>query len=366
MPTFIPGLELSRLFYLEAVRPILDAEYPGLVYSAGLLGSGSEVLGFDTPMSTDHNWGPQVVLYLAEGDREYLADSIRETLGHQLPLTFRGYSTHFEQASYEPGTMLLTNANRRPINHHVRVTSLERMFGRHIGVAPDAELTVGDWLTIPEHKLLSLTSDGVFHDGLNALGPMQRCLSYYPRDVWLYLLSAQWQRIGQEEPFVGRTGTVGDEIGSSVIAARLVRDIMRLCFLIERQYAPYSKWFGTAFARLDCSRRLTHVLRRVLRAIDWREREEHLSSTYGLVAAMHNGLAITEPMPEKVSAFHSRPFLVIQGEAFARAIWACIEDEDVKSLPFGVGKVDQFLDSTDVLSHTDRCRTLRALYDRGE
>ncbi|MDX1416342.1 MAG: hypothetical protein R3293_19240 [Candidatus Promineifilaceae bacterium] len=34
MPQFIPGLELSRLFNVEAVRPILDREFPGLCYSA--------------------------------------------------------------------------------------------------------------------------------------------------------------------------------------------------------------------------------------------------------------------------------------------------------------------------------------------
>jgi len=56
---FIPGLELSRRFYWEAVRPVLDAEFPGLRHSAALIGTGSEVLGFDTPMSSDHHWGPR-------------------------------------------------------------------------------------------------------------------------------------------------------------------------------------------------------------------------------------------------------------------------------------------------------------------
>ena len=59
LPTFTPGVELARRFYWEAVRPVLDAEFPGLKHSAALIGTGSEVLGFDTPMSADHHWGPR-------------------------------------------------------------------------------------------------------------------------------------------------------------------------------------------------------------------------------------------------------------------------------------------------------------------
>ena len=67
---FIPGLELARRFYWEAVRPVLDADFPGLRHSAALIGTGSEVLGFDTPMSSDHHWGPHAMLFLAEDDCE--------------------------------------------------------------------------------------------------------------------------------------------------------------------------------------------------------------------------------------------------------------------------------------------------------
>ena len=58
LPEFLPGLELSRQFYEEVVRPLLDQRFPGLPHAAGRLGSGSEVLAFDTEMSTDHDWGP--------------------------------------------------------------------------------------------------------------------------------------------------------------------------------------------------------------------------------------------------------------------------------------------------------------------
>ncbi|MBE2220145.1 MAG: hypothetical protein IAF02_01310 [Anaerolineae bacterium] len=54
---FMPGLKFSGLFYTEVVRPLLDSHFPNLHHSAALIGSGSEVLGFDTPMSQDHDWG---------------------------------------------------------------------------------------------------------------------------------------------------------------------------------------------------------------------------------------------------------------------------------------------------------------------
>jgi hypothetical protein len=362
MPEFMPGLELAGLYYREAVRPILEAEYAGLVHSAGLLGPGSEVLGFDTEMSADHSWGARVALYLSEEDHARLADDLRVTLGHKLPLSFRGHHTHFEEVPEEPGTILPARTEQRPIKHAVQVTTLPGFIRRYTGVDLERELTALDWLTIPEQKLRTLVAGAVYHDGLKVLGPMRQRFAYYPHDLWLYLLSAQWQRIGQEEPFVGRAGVAGDEIGSAVIAARLVRDLMRLCFLMEKQYAPYAKWFGSAFARLACARRLMPVLQRVLRSKSWQEREQHLSVAYEMVATMHNNLGIGEPVPARVSQFHGRPFQVIQGEAFARAIWDAIRDGEIRALPYGVGKIDQYVNSTDVLSHTERCRRFELLY----
>jgi hypothetical protein len=60
MPDFVLGLALAEHFYHDAVRPILDTKFPGVSHSAGLLGNGSEVLGFDTPVSCDHDWGSQI------------------------------------------------------------------------------------------------------------------------------------------------------------------------------------------------------------------------------------------------------------------------------------------------------------------
>ena len=359
---FIPGLELSRMLYEQAVAPILAARFPRLVFSAARLGFGSDVLGFDTPRSTDHGWGPKLDLFVSGEDYVKFSAAIIQSLSEQLPHEIAGYPTNFTPA--EDGGSMQPSASR-PINHGVAVWITRAFFESYLGVDASAELSAVDWLCIPQQKLRTIASGGVFEDGLGELESIRARLGYFPHDVWLYLLAAQWQRINQDEPFMGRTGDVGDDLGSRLVAARLVRDLMRLCFLMERTYIPYIKWFGTAFARLACAAELGPILDGVLRAENWREREQHLSLAYAMVARMHNALAITEPLPTEVSTFFDRPYLVLQSGRFADAIHTAITDEYVKRLPPYLGSIEQFVDSTDVLERNERITRLRAMYEEG-
>ncbi|USQ75966.1 hypothetical protein [Ornithinimicrobium cryptoxanthini] len=96
MPVFVPGAELSRRLYDDVVHPVLRARFPGLPHSAALLGRGSEVLGFDDEMSTDHDWTPRVLIFLAEEDERQHGDAVREALAQDLPSAFAGHPTGFE------------------------------------------------------------------------------------------------------------------------------------------------------------------------------------------------------------------------------------------------------------------------------
>src|SRR5215212_689539 len=319
MPDFIPGLQLSEAFYREAVSPILAREFRGLVHSAARIGTGSDVLGFDTFRSTDHEWGPRLLLFVAESDLATHGPVIAETLRHTLPREIRGYPTNFGP-THEAGVSVLQPVEGGPIEHKVEVTTLSQFLQERLGITSARELDVLDWLTFSEQALLEVTTGAVFHDGLGTLAETRRLLAYYPHDIWLYLLAAQWARIAQQEPFVGRAGEVGDEIGSVLIAADLLRDVMRLGFLMERRYAPYSKWFGSAFARLACAPRHSPHLDAVFAARGWHDRQQHLIHSYEIVPVMHNDLGITEPLSTQASYFHSRPFLVIQAGEYADAL----------------------------------------------
>ena len=81
---FVPGLRLAGEFYAEVVRPLLDQAFPGLRYAAALLGPGSEVLGFDSERSTDHDWGPRLLLFLDDEDGEDGVAALAEDVGEVM------------------------------------------------------------------------------------------------------------------------------------------------------------------------------------------------------------------------------------------------------------------------------------------
>ena len=320
MTDFVPGLELSRQLYLEVIRPLLDARFPGLRHSAALLGRGSEVLGYDDEMSTDHDWGPRILLFLDAEDVARHGDDVDTTLRRDLPLRFR----------------------ERPIDHQIH--TVRGYCLRQLGLDIDGELTAADWLTFPEHGLRMLTAGEVYHDEVGLQAVRDR-LAFYPRDVWLYLLMAGWWRLHPEGNLLGRAGAVGDELGSALIGSRLVSDVMRLCFLMEREYAPYSKWFGTAFSRLTCGPDLTPALWTVVRAETWQAREDALLAVYETLASMHNALQLTDPVSTHIEQMWDRPFKVAWAD-FPELLRAEIQDPAVLSIAdtWPVGLVDQFRD----------------------
>lgn len=281
-------------------------------------------------------------------------------MAEQLPRRFYGYPTHSAYAPDEPDTLLMAEADDGPIRHRVFVTTARRFVLRHLSFDLTTSLSAVDWLTFPSQNLLSITGGAVHHDGPGEVTAMRERFAYYPRDVWLYLLAAGWGRIGQEEPFVGRAGSIGDELGSAVIGSRLVRDVMSLGFLLERRYAPYAKWFSSAFRQLGCAHDLTPALWRVQQAATWREREAALGEAYAYLARKQNALGMMGAISESVSPFFRRPYRVIHGERIAKIILAAVRDSQVQRIAQGplIGSVDQLSDSTDLRTGVSREKLL--------
>jgi Domain of unknown function (DUF4037) len=334
---FMTGIRLAGLFYAELVGPLLAEEFPQLAYAAALLGPGSEVLGFDTPRSVDHG-GPRLQVFPSDDDVG-MSEAVRGMLARRLPATFRGYPVVFAVTS-----------DPRP-GHRVHVTGLSSWFTGQVGFDPRCAVTVQDWLAAPSQRLAEVTAGAVFHDGPGELTRARAALEWYPRDVWLYILACQWQRIAQEEAFPGRCAEAGDDLGSAVVTARIARDLMRLWLLMHRRYPPYSKWLGTAFARVSQeTAALGAALSAAVAATAWADRERHLGAAYTTAAQAHNRLGLTPELDVRTRGFYDRPYQVLDAGRFCAALAAAISDPVLRQRPL-TGAADQFIDSTDALGN---------------
>jgi hypothetical protein len=338
---FVPALDLSAAFYRQVVAPLLG----GQRHAAGLLGWGSDVLGYDTERSTDHGWGPRLLVFLADRDR---VREVEQALDAGLPERFAGWPVRFGWDDVAP-------------RHHVTVTTLTDWLVGFLGFDATAGIGTRDWLLTPQQRLLGVVAGGVHADDHGELAALRAGLAWYPEQVWRWLLACQWRRLASQEAFVARTAEVGDDTGSAVVAARLVRDMMRLSLLLERRYAPYDKWLGTAFASLADPDGLPGHLRRALAATRPGGREAALADAWSALGERQDRAGLTASVGASTGPYHRRPAQVLMADRFTDALLATVTDAFLRALPL-IGAVDQITDSTDVLAAPLHHRRLAALY----
>ena len=342
----LPGAELARRFFVDVAEPLLSRALPGLRYAAARLGSGSDVLGLDDAMSRDHDWGCRLTLLVDEEARDQVP-RVSEILEEELPERFGEFPVRF------PVTW------DSSLSHKVEVATVADFTASRLGVDPSGGLSVLDWLSVTGQSVLEVTAGPVFTDRTRTLAAVRRLLAWYPPDVERYVLAAGWQRLCQLLPMVGRTAEAGDELGSRLLSASLAGDLLWLAFALSRRWAPYAKWRGTAFRSLPVAARLEPLLDAAA-APQWRERENALTSACQVLLSVQRERGLPTP-GSAVIPFFDRPYRTLD-RAVPQELLDGITDPDVRRLPPMVGSVEQWVDSTDVLSSPGRRAALQEAY----
>lgn len=314
-----PGQHLSRRFHTEVVGPSLAAAVPAVPYAAALVGRGSEVLGYDDELSRDHDWRARVTVFLPETAADDQHRAVTAALA-EVPAEFLGQPTA------------------------VGVTTVEAWFRRELALELNQDWDVVDWVTLPGSKLCAMTSAVVHHDAVGLTAAIDR-VRWYPEDVWRFLLAAAWWRVHPEANLVGRTGAVGDDLGSALLTADMVSGLMRLAFLVERVHPPYVKWFGTAFSRLDLASRLAPHLTAALGGTNGQEREAALGKAYSVVGEACNDLALAPRQTLTDCRLWERPWSVPWAD-FPTVLRESVTDPAVHDLfvRWPVGVIDRIPD----------------------
>lgn len=344
------GAGLARAFFTEVVAPLLSQTAPGLRYAAGRLGSGSDVLGLDDAMSRDHDWGCRLTLLVDEDTSDQVA-RVSQMLEDRLPERFGEFPVRF------PVTW------DSSVTHQVHVATVADFAVSRLGVDPAGGLSVLDWLSLTGQSVLEVTAGPLFIDRTQTLASVRATLAWYPPDVERYVLAAGWRRVCQALPMMGRTAEAGDELGSRLLSAGLVSDLVWLAFGLSRRWAPYAKWRGTVFRSLPVAGKLGPLLASLLDAAaapGWREREDALAAACEILLDVQRERGLPAP-GSAVIPFFDRPYRTLD-EAVPRALLDGITDPEVARLPPMIGSLEQWVDSTDVLSSPGRRAALRAAY----
>ncbi|EFC40801.1 predicted protein [Naegleria gruberi] len=339
------GLDLCERFYHQIVTNILYKSDFGNFnenHSAALIGYGSEVLGFDTEMSRDHDFAPRVILFLTDEYEEF-SDKIKMELDEKVPSIFEGIPCRMR---YQEDPNSRTSSDDNLGDLLIQITTIEDYFSNYLlkrtnndGTSYSKwliEILNGDytyWLSIPQQKLLAIGQAGRIYHDCGILKPIRELIgNYYPDIVWIYQIMIQLSKISQEAPFVGRCGVVGDRLGCFVLVGKIVREMMCLCFLLERKYYPYSKWFGSAFSELESSKELKQALEMAIRPSDsildqsenwWKIVDGNMATCYKIIIKLLNDFLVeylrkSKKLPEEylipfnvdeiVCQFWGRPF----------------------------------------------------------
>lgn len=247
----LSGLELSRCYYETYGKPMLKEQFPEYAdrVAAGLVGHGSECLGFDDGWSKDHDFGPGFCLWLTKEDYEKVGKEMQEAY-EALPKTFMGY----------PARNISKRADGR-----VGVLSIPKFYREFTGG--------GFWNEMEDEKLAMAVNGEVFADPLGTFSDIRQQLQKgMPFDVWKRKIANAIALTAQSGQYnFKRCRKRNDIVAANLALNEFVREGMRVVYLLNREYMPYYKWAWKGLENLEYLSELKPMFERVLCAEEQRE-----------------------------------------------------------------------------------------------
>lgn len=247
----ISGLELSKCYYETYGKAMLKEQFPEYAdrVAAGLVGHGSECLGFDDMWSKDHDFGPGFCLWLTEKDYEKVGQKMQEAY-EALPKAFMGYPAR--------------NTSKRG-GGRVGVLSIPEFYEEFTGN--------GAWSEMEDEKLAMAVNGEMFDDPLGEFSAIREQLQNgMPFAVWKRRLANAVALTAQAGQYnYGRCKKRNDVVAANLALDEFVREGMRTAYLLNRRYMPYYKWAWRGLENLERLSELKPLFEQVLSSEGERE-----------------------------------------------------------------------------------------------
>lgn len=318
----IQGLELSRMYYEQCVAPMLQERFPSYAdrIAVGLAGEGSDCFGYDDVLSRDHDWGPDVCLWVTDETYEAIGTEL-ERAYDALPKEWKGYSR----------TISAQGRGRRG------VMTIKSFYTRLLGTADYEQI---DWSTVTDASLAAAVNGRVFLDEEGIFSRMRTLLAQgYPERIHYLKLAeaaARFSRSGQYN--WKRMYRRRDMLTADMMRGEGLKAAMELFHYSRGTYPPHDKWLLESVRRLEGGAKLTVLLEKLQErafnladVLSRREKQKEDSSSTPGVRKSTVRLSVPEPPPDEISAAEQVEAAWEETGAFLAQelyAWSLISDTD--------------------------------------
>ncbi len=295
------GMQIARAYFEEYGRLMIDTQmgqYRSQI-AAGLVGEGSECLGFDDEISTDHDFGPGFCIWVPEQLYHQVGSELQRAYD-SLPDTYQGYKR-------------ITSAQG---GGRVGVIPIEGFYRKFTGISQAPKDNM-EWFKIPERFLATATNGEVFVDYLGQFSQIRTALQrFYPEDVLKKKLAARCAVMAQAGQYnYGRCMKRSDAQAAYLACAEFVKTAMSAIYLLNETYMPYYKWMfrgAEHFTILRDAVRFLADLTRIPDTADNAQRKEQIIEQICI--------SIANELNRRGFTRSTDPFLQVQGEELMRSI----------------------------------------------
>ena len=242
------GLEIARGYYENFGKPMLESEFADILpfLAAGFVGSGSEHYGYDDELSRDHDFEPGFCIFLP-GE-----DVIDRKRAFQLERAYAKLPK--EYAGIKRQNLSPVGGNRNG------VIRIDEFYTKLTGSA-NGELTVLQWLRLPDYALAEAVNGEVFFDNYGEFSRIREALICMPEDIKRKRLAGNLLMMAQSGQYnFTRCLKHGEPEAAEFACVEFVKSAMKVHFLLQDRYMPYHKWSFRAFRELIGTEELSEKL----------------------------------------------------------------------------------------------------------
>ena len=305
------GLDISRQYFAAYKSTLFDGlprEITDCI-AIGLVGAGSECLGFDDELSCDHDFGPGFCIWLPANTYEIWKDEFIHRYA-ALPSTFKGMRRKESALAQQRVGVFETQAFYRSF------TGLDQV--------PQTDT---EWLAIPEQLLAMAVNGEVFFDPSGFFTSIRHeLLRFYPEVVLRKKVAANMAQMAQAGQYnLLRCIKRSDFVAADAARTEFLWATMAVLHLLARCYMPYYKWSFRSLAERACVPNslctlIQHIAQLPIDGLDIQEVEYVCAVVLGSVRKLG-------------WTFAPGDFLLDA----AYDIWHTLDSKELRSRPFGEG-----------------------------